>query len=443
MTSKTSGRYALAVFTAVSALCLHAEAARASAVDTAKVDELTRAVDAKVIEWRRDIHQHPELSNREVRTAKLVAEHLRKLGLEVRTGIAHNGVTGFLKGGLPGPTLALRADMDALPVTEKTDVPFKSVATGTYRGQTVGVMHACGHDVHTAVLMGVAQTLAAVRAQLPGNVLFVFQPAEEGAPDGEAGGASLMLKEGVFDAHPPQAIFGLHVMSLLNVGQIGVRAGPTLAASDGWRIEVTGKSSHGSRPWQGVDPIVTAAQIVNALQTVVSRRVDITLNPAVVSIGVMNAGVRNNIIPANVEMLGTIRTFDLKQREQIFADIGRMVTSTAEANGATASFTVDESKSNPVTFNDPQLTEKMLPTLMRVAGQENMRLLPLITGAEDFAYYGQKVPALFVIVGTVPTGQDPASAPANHSESFYVDEKSIPLALRAMTQMAVDYLTTQ
>jgi amidohydrolase len=337
--------------------------------------------------------------------------------------------------------MALRADMDALPVTEKTDLPFKSVATGTYRGQTVGVMHACGHDVHTAVLMGVAQTLAAVRAQLPGNVLFIFQPAEEGAPDGENGGARLMLEEGVFDAHPPQAIFGLHAMSLLNVGQIGVRAGPTLAASDAWRIEVIGKSSHGSRPWHSIDPIVTSAQIVNALQTVVSRRVDLTLNPAVVSVGAIHSGVRNNIIPGEAQLLGTIRSFDPMQRQQIVEELERIVKSTAEANGATATFSIDEGKSNPVTFNDPQLTERMVPTLMRVAGQENMRLLPLITAAEDFAYFAQKVPALFFIVGTVPAGEDLASAPANHSDRFDVDEKSIPLALRAMTQLAVDYLS--
>jgi amidohydrolase len=424
-------------------MILNIGAASAASVDAAKIETLTRAVDPKVIEWRRDFHQHPELSNREVRTAKLVAEHLKKLGLEVRTGIAHNGVTAFLKGGLPGPTIALRADMDALPVTEKNDLPFKSVATGTYRGQAVGVMHACGHDVHTAVLMGVAQTLSAVRAELPGNVLFIFQGAEEGAPDGEDGGAPLMLKEGIFDAHPPQAVFGLHVMSVLNAGQIGVRAGPILAASDGWRIDVTGKSSHGARPWQGVDPIVTSAQIVNALQTIVSRRVDITLNPAIVTVGVINSGVRGNIIPGEAQMLGTIRTFDPKQREQIIADMGRIAKSTAEANGATASLTVDEGKSNPVTFNDPQLTEKMVPTLMRVAGQDNMRLLPLITVAEDFAYYARKVPSLFFIVGTVPAGEDPAGAPANHSEGFYVDEKSIPLALRAMTQVALDYLSSQ
>jgi len=436
---RNSGALTLGVV--VGALLLRAGAVDAASVDQAKLDELTRAVEPKVIAWRRDIHQHPELSNREVRTSKLVADHLRKLGLEVRTGIARTGVTAYLKGGLPGPTVALRADMDALPVTEKTDVPFKSTATGTYRGQTVGVMHACGHDVHTAVLMGVAETLTAMRASLPGNVLFIFQPAEEGAPEGEEGGASVMLKEGVFDKYPPSAVFGLHMWSPLNVGEIGVRAGPIMAASDSWKIEVLGKQAHGSRPWQGVDPIVTAAHIVNGLQTIVSRQVDITANPAVVSVGAINAGIRNNIIPDRAELIGTIRTFDPKQREQIIAGIDRMVQNVAHANGATATFKVNPD-GNPVNFNNPELLEKMVPTLMRVAGQDKMRLMSLITGAEDFAYYAQKVPSVFFFVGITPEGQDAATAPGNHSDYFYVDEKSIPVALRAMTQMAVDYLAS-
>lgn len=413
--------------------------AEAASVDQAKLDELTRAVEPKVIEWRRDIHQHPELSNRETRTSKLVADHLKRLGLEVQTGVARTGVIAYLKGGLPGPTVALRADMDALPVTEKTDVPFKSVATGTYRGQTVGVMHACGHDVHTAVLMGVAQTLSAMRASLPGNVLFIFQPAEEGAPDGEEGGASVMLREGIFRKYPPSAVFGLHMWSPLRVGEIGVRAGPIMAASDSWKIEVLGKQAHGSRPWQGVDPIVTAAQIVNGLQTIVSRQVDVTANPAVVTVGAINAGIRHNIIPDRAELIGTIRTFDSKQREQILAGIDRMVQNVARANGASATFKVDPD-GNPVNFNNPELLEKMVPTLMRVAGEDRMRLMSLITGAEDFAFYAQEVPSVFFFVGITPEDQDPATAPGNHSDYFYVDEKSIPIALRAMTQMAVDYL---
>jgi amidohydrolase len=425
---------------AAGALLMRVGVVHASSIDQGKLDELTRAVEPKVIEWRRDIHQHPELSNRETRTAKLVAEHLKRLGLEVRTGIAHTGVSAYLKGGLPGPTIALRADMDALPVTEKTDVPFKSTATGTYRGQTVGVMHACGHDVHTAVLMGVAQTLTAMRASLPGNVLFIFQPAEEGAPEGEEGGASLMLKEGLFDKYPPKAVFGLHMWSMLNAGEIGIRAGPFMAASDSWRIEVLGRQAHGSRPWQGIDPIVTAAQIVNGLQTIVSRQVDLTLNPAVVTVGAINSGVRHNIIPDRAEMIGTLRTFDPGQREQVVAGMERLVKNVAAANGATATFKVD-ADGNPVLFNNPELTEKMVPTLMRVAGQENMRLMQLVTGAEDFAFYAQKVPSMFFMVGATSPDKDAATAPGNHSDFFHVDEKSIPVALRAMTQLAVDYLS--
>jgi amidohydrolase len=421
------------------ATALIAGTASAASIDQAKLDELTRAVEPRVIEWRRDIHQHPELSNREVRTAKLVADHLKRLGLEVRTGIAHTGVTAYLQGGLPGPTIALRADMDALPVTEKVDVPFKSTATSTYRGQPVGVMHACGHDVHTAVLMGVAQTLTAMRAQLPGNVLFIFQPAEEGAPEGEEGGAPLMLTEGVFDKHPPKAVFALHVQAEMRVGEIGVRAGPFMAASDSWRIDVLGKQSHGARPWQGIDPIVTSAQIINGLQTVVSRQVDITLNPAVLTVGAVNAGVRYNIVPDRAELIGTIRTFDTKQREAMIAHIQRMVESTATANGATATFKI-EPGSNPVLFNDPELTEKMVPTLMRVAGEGHMRLSPLITGAEDFAFFAQKVPSMYFRVGVTPADRDPETAPSNHSDYFYVDEKAIPIAMRALTQVTVDYL---
>ena len=439
MNAKISLHAGMIVLFIAGPVALMATTARAAAVDQAKLDELTRAAEPRVLEWRRDIHQHPELSNREVRTAKLVADHLKRLGLEVRTGIAHNGVTGFLQGGLPGPTIALRADMDALPVTEKVDIPFKSVATSTYRGQTVGVMHACGHDVHTAVLMGVAQTLTAMRAQLPGNVLFVFQPAEEGAPDGEEGGADLMLKEGVFDKHPPKAIFGLHVQSEMRVGEISLRAGPFMAASDSWRIEVQGKQTHGARPWEGVDPIVTAAQIVNALQTVVSRQVNLTENPAVLTVGIINAGVRYNIISERAELLGTIRTFDPKQRQTMITSMERIVQNTAAANGASATLRID-TDGNPVLFNDPALTEKMVPTLMRVAGDGNMHLSSLITDAEDFAFFAQKVPAIYFRVGVTPADKDPATAPANHSDYFYVDEKGIPVALRAMTQLAVDYL---
>jgi amidohydrolase len=405
----------------------------------ADLESEIKSVDAKVVAWRRDFHQNPELSNREVRTAQIVAEHLKKLGLEVETGIAHTGVVGLLKTGKPGPTIALRADMDALPVVERTDVPFKSTVKSNYRGEEVGVMHACGHDSHTAVLMGVAETLTKLKSQLRGNVLFVFQPAEEGAPPGEQGGASLMLKEGIFEKYKPEVAFGWHAWASLNTGTIGYRSGPFMAASQAWKSVVNGKQTHGSRPWQGIDPIVVAAQIVNGLQTVVSRQVDITKNPAVVSVGVIKGGVRNNIIPDSVEMLGTIRTFDAAQYDQVTEAMRRMITNTAEANGTTATFELDP-YSNPVTYNNPELTARVLATLRKVAGPANVKEMPLITAAEDFAYFGQKVPSFFYMVGVTPKGADVVAAPANHSPLFYLDEAALPLASRAIAQVAVDYL---
>jgi len=399
-----------------------------------------KAVDSKIIAWRRDLHQHPELSNREVRTSGIVAEHLKKLGLEVETGIAKTGVVALLKTGKAGPTIALRADMDALPVVERTDVPFKSVAKSSYRGEEVGVMHACGHDSHTAILMGVAEVLVRSRGSLRGNVLFIFQPAEEGAPPGEVGGASEMLKAGIFEKYKPEVAFGLHAWASLNTGIIGYRGGPFMAGSQGWKVVVSGKQTHGSRPWQGVDPIVVAAQIVNALQTVVSRQVDITQNPAVVSVGIIKGGVRNNIIPDSVEMIGTIRTFDAAQKQQIFDAMKRLVENTAAASGATATFEY-ETYSNPVTYNNPELTARVLPSLRKVAGADNVKEIPLITGAEDFAYYGEKIPSFFFMVGVTPKGTNVITAPANHSPLFYLDEAAIPLATRALTAVAVDYLT--
>jgi len=404
----------------------------------ADLESELKAVDAKVIAWRRDLHQNPELSNREFRTAKLVAEHLKALGLEVETGIAHTGVVGLLKTGKPGPTIALRADMDALPVTERVDLPFRSVARSNYRGEDVGVMHACGHDSHTAVLMGVAEALTKAKSRLRGNVLFVFQPAEEGAPPGEEGGASVMLKEGIFTKYKPEVAFGWHAWASLNTGVIGYRSGPLLARSQAWRAVVNGKGTHGSRPWQGIDPIVVSAQIVNGLQTVVSRQVDITKNPAVVSVGAIKGGVRNNIIPDSVELIGTIRTFDNAQFKQVTDSMQRMIEETAKASGTTATFELDP-YSNPVTYNDPKLTARVLPALQHVAGAK-VQEMPLITGAEDFAYFAQTVPSFFFMVGVTPKGTDPATAPANHSALFYIDETAIPIATRALTAVAVDYL---
>jgi amidohydrolase len=405
----------------------------------ADLEQALRDVDGKIIAWRRDFHQNPELSNREVRTSRIVAEHLRKLGLEVETGIAKTGVVALLKTGQPGPTIALRADMDALPVTERTEVPFRSTAKANYRGEEVGVMHACGHDSHTAVLMGVAEALVKSKAGLRGNVLFVFQPAEEGAPPGEVGGASEMLKAGIFDKYRPEVAIGLHVWASLPTGVIGYRGGPFMAGSQAWKVVINGKQTHGSRPWQGVDPIVVAAQIVNGMQTVVSRQVDITQNPAVVSVGIIKAGVRNNIIPDSAEMIGTIRTFDAGQKQQIFDAMKRLVENTAEASGATATFEYD-AYSNPVTYNNPELTARLLPSLQRVAGADNVKQIPLITGSEDFAYFGQKMPSFFFMVGVTPKDTNVVAAPANHSPLFFLDEAAIPIAARALTAAAVDYL---
>jgi amidohydrolase len=408
-------------------------------VSAAELERELEAVDARVVTWRRDFHQNPELSNREVRTAKVVADHLKKLGLEVRTGIAKTGVLGVLKTGRPGPVIALRADMDALPVTERTDVPFRSVAKSNYRGEEVGVMHACGHDSHVAVLMGVAEALTNRKADLRGTVLFVFQPAEEGAPPGEEGGASIMLREGVFKDYKPEVMFGWHAWSSLNTGQIGYRSGPFFADSHAWRAVVTGRQAHGSAPWKGVDPIVVSAQIVNAMQTVVSRQTDITEIPAAFSVGAIKGGVRNNIIPDTVEMIGTLRTFSPEQKAKMVASASRLFEKTAEASGATATFELDPYY-NPVTVNDPKLTARMLPTVKRVVGETNVLEVPLVTGAEDFAYFAREIPSFYFAVGVTPVGQDAVAAPVNHSPLFYLDEKALPLATRAMTAIAVDYL---
>ena len=416
--------------------------ATANAQDlSSRLDTAIATLEPRVIEWRRDLHQNPELSNREFRTSKVVAEHLVRLGLEVQTGIAKTGVVGVLKGGKPGATIALRADMDALPVVEQTDVPFRSRVTTTYRNETVGVMHACGHDVHTSVLMGLAEAFAGMRADLPGTVIFLFQPAEEGAPEGEDGGASLMIQEGVLQRYRPEAVFGLHVFANMPTGMIGYRGGPLMAGSDTFRILVKGKQTHGARPWIGVDPVVISSQIVGALQTVVSRQTDITQNPAVVTVGAIKGGIRFNIVPDQVEMLGTIRTFDPQQRAAVIKNIDRMVTNIAEASGATATFEIQPG-SNPVVRNDPALTERVLPSLRRAAGAANVRAVPLVTGAEDFAFFAEKVPSFFFFVGVTPRDQNMLTAASNHSPLFYVDETAIPIASRAFGQLALDYLVS-
>jgi len=408
----------------------------AHAVD---VEAWAKPVDAKVLEWRRDFHRFPELGNREFRTSKRVAEHLRSLGLEVTTGIAHTGVIAALKGGKPGKRIALRADMDALPVTESSGLPFQSKQTAEFRGEKVGVMHACGHDSHTAILMGVAEAMAKHKADIAGEVLFIFQPAEEGPPDGETGGADQMLAEGIFKSFKPEAVFGLHVFSTLNAGQLGYRSGPLMAASDRFNIVVKGRQTHGSRPWGGVDPIVAAAEIVTSAQSIVSRRQNLTKQPVVVSFGAIKGGIRYNIIPDSVELIGTIRTFDDEMRAQVFKDLANVAEHVAAAHGATVVTKIPDTIGNPVTVNDPALTAKVLPSLQKVAGKDVVEMT-LTTGAEDFAYYAKEVPGFFFFVGATPKGQDPNTAPSNHSPQFFLDESALPLGTRALLQISLDYL---
>ncbi len=403
-----------------------------------QIDTAAARLEPSVIATRRDIHEHPELGNREVRTAKLVADRLRALNIDVTEKVAHTGVIGILKGGKPGKVVALRADMDALPVTEQVDVPFKSTVRTTYNGQEVGVMHACGHDAHVAILLGVAEILAGMREQIPGTVKFLFQPAEEGAPQGEEGGAALMVKEGALENPKVDAVFGLHVTSRFAVGEIAYRPEGMMAAVDSFKIVVHGKQTHGAYPWLGIDPIVVASQIVLGLQTIPSRQVDSTVAPSVVTVGAIHGGVRNNIIPDEVEMIGTIRSLDAKMREDIHARIKRTAESIASAAGATANVTI--TTGYPITYNDPALMQRTVPSLQRAAGKENTRLVNAVLGAEDFSFFQQKVPGVFFWVGTRPKDQTPEQAPSNHSPLFYVDESGLQLGVRALANVAVDYL---
>lgn len=391
----------------------------------------------QVVEWRRDFHQHPELGNREFRTSGIIAEHLEALGMEVQTGIAHTGVVGILRGGRPGPVVALRADMDALPVEEQVDLPFASQVRTQYNGQDVGVMHACGHDNHMAILMGAASVLAGMQDELPGTVMFIFQPAEEGAPAGEEGGAELMLAEGIFDDLRPDAVFGLHVWPI-PAGVIAVREGGTMASSDSFTIRVQGQQTHGAAPWAGIDPIVVASQIVMGLQTIPSRQLNATTTPSIVTVGAINGGLRSNIIPDSVEMIGTLRTFDAETRTQIHERVTRTAQQIAASAGATAE--VDISLGYPVTSNDPELTRAMQPTLQRVVGDRLMES-PLITGAEDFSYYANEVPGMFFFLGIA--SDDPDMVYPNHSPYFYADESALPVGVQAMTALALDFLTAQ
>jgi amidohydrolase len=415
------------------AICTVLLPAQALAAD---LNEKIDAVMPKVVEWRRDFHQHPELSNQEFRTAKIVADHLRSLGMEVETEVAHTGVVGTLRGG-DGPVVALRADMDGLPVTELVDLPFASKARGVYQGREVGVMHACGHDNHVAILMGVAEVLAGMGDDLPGTVKFIFQPAEEGTPDGSVGGAELMLMEGAFENPRPDVVFGLHVFPF-PAGTIATRPGGLMASSDRHQITIKGKQTHGAVPWAGVDPIVTASQVVLGLQTIVSRQLDATLTPSIVTIGRVEGGVRNNIIPESVELEGTIRTFDAETRIDIHKRIRRTATNIAEAAGATADIVIDQGYG--VTRNDPNLFRQMSPTLERVAGDRFIEASQTTT-AEDFSYFANEVPGLFLFLGVAP--DDPTLIYPNHSPRFYADERALPVGVEALTSMTLDYMMSE
>ena len=403
------------------------------------IDKLTIAVEPELIQWRRHLHANPELSNREVETARYVVERLKSFGLEPQAGIAKTGVVALIRGGRPGPVVALRADMDGLPVREETGLPFASKATGEYEGNKVGVMHACGHDTHVAILLATAKVLSQVKDRLPGTVKLIFQPAEEGAPPNETpAGAELMVTQGVMQNPKVDAIFGLHVFANVPTGTITYRSGPFMAAADSFEMIVTGKQTHGSAPWRGVDPIVVGAQIVSSLQTIVSRNVDITNLPVVVSVGQFQSGVRNNIIPETARLVGTIRTFDPLMQEDVHVRVTKIAESIATASGAKAEVIIR--KGPPVTANDAALTAKMLPTLERVAPGK-VKVSELITGAEDFTFFQKQAPGLFFFLGITPPEQA-GKAPANHSPLFFVDEKALPTGVRALANLAVDYLNS-
>lgn len=399
------------------------------------LDSYSEMVESEVIRWRRDIHANPEPGNREFRTAALVADHLRSLGIEIQTEIAHTGVVGFLKGGKPGPIVALRADMDALPVTELVDLPFASKVCTTYNGMDVGVMHACGHDTHVAMLMGTATVLSEMKDDLHGSIKFIFQPAEEGAPEGEEGGAKLMLKEGAFDDPRPEVVFGLHVWPD-RVGHLKYSPGPFMASSDQFEVTIHGQQTHGAVPWGGIDPIVIGSQVVLGLQTIASRQLDVTATPSIITVGTFHGGVRSNIIPDVVTLTGTIRTFLPYVRENIHQRIHQTVEHITASAGATADVHIQ--LGYPVTVNDTDLTLQMIPSLERVS--DSVEQTQKITGAEDFSYYVNEVPGLFVFLGIVPPEEDIDTFPRNHSPHFYVDESALITGVRTISSLAIDYM---
>jgi len=401
------------------------------------IDTATAKILPQVIEWRRYIHQHPELSNREVNTSKFVADHLRQFGIAVRTGIAKTGVVGILKGGKPGPVIGLRADMYALPVTERVNLPFKSIEKAEFNGQTVGVMHACGHDSHIAMLLGTAEVLSGMKDKIKGTVVFIFQPAEEGPPGNEEGGAPLMVKEGVMDNPKIDAVFGIHINAQTEIGQIKYKSGAAMASSDWFSIKVHGKQTHGSQPWLGIDPIAVATQIYTGLQMIVARESELTKAPVVITIGRISAGVRENIIPEELTMAGTIRTLDSAMQKDVHQKIKLTATKIAESMGATAEVTIDTK--TLVTYNTPDLVKKMLPSLEKAVGKDNVLESEWTTGAEDFSYYGTKAPAFFFFVGGMPKGKDPKTTAAHHTPDFYIDDSRLDVGIKAFCNIVFDY----
>lgn len=409
------------------------------AVDlTAEINAAAEKVLPQVIQWRRYLHEHPELGNREFNTSKLVADELRILGIEVRTGIAKTGVVGILKGSQPGPVIGLRADMDGLPVTERVNIPFRSTAKSEYNGQTVGVMHACGHDTHVAMLLGTATVLAGMKDKIKGTVVFIFQPAEEGAPAGETGGASDMVKEGVMDNPKIDAVFGIHINSATEIGQIKYKSGAEMAASDWFEIKVKGRQSHGAYPWQGIDPIAVSTQIYTGLQMIVARQSELPKAPVIITVGRMTAGIRENIIPEEAVMAGTIRTLDTAMQDEVHEKIRRTATKIAESMGATAEVKID--RKTPVTYNDPQLVKKMLPSLEKAVGKGNVIDAEWVTGAEDFAFYGQKAPSFFFFVGGMPKGGDPKTVPSHHTPDFFIDDSRLDVGVKAFCNIVFDFV---
>jgi amidohydrolase len=401
------------------------------------INQKSTSLLPKVIEWRRYIHQNPELGNREFKTMEYIAAHCKKLGLEVQTGVAKTGVVAILRGGKPGPVVALRADMDALPVKERADLPYKSVAISDYNGQSVPVMHACGHDTHVAMLMGTAELLVSMKKDVPGIVKFIFQPAEEGPPGNEEGGAPLMVKEGVMDNPKVDAIFGIHINSQTEVGKIKYKPGATMASSDWFTIKVKGRQSHGSQPWSGIDPIVVSSQIINGLQTIVSRQEDLTKAPVVITVGKISSGVRANILPEEAMMEGTIRTLDPAMQKDVHERIRLTATKIAEASGATVEVTIETK--TLVTYNTPDLVKMMVPSLETAAGKENVLESVWTTGAEDFSYFGEKAPSFFFFLGGMKKGQDPKTTPAHHTPDFYIDDSQLDVGVKAFSNIVFDY----